>query len=144
MERSREAVRKYLENFPDDLEAWRHLAAVCRRLNDVVGEVHALVEFSEQTDTPFVDISNAANRFNARLSTQEKNLDRDDRQLLAGRLADVMHNRLDEAAQNSYSRLAWLLIHAGDTKSARKVVVDCLAADPNDEHCHNLARRLAD
>ena len=64
---ARRCLRRYLED-PDSQEllivAWGDLADLCRRLDDPVGEVHALVELCQVPDIAIDEISSVANRIN--------------------------------------------------------------------------------
>jgi hypothetical protein len=106
------------------------------------GEVHALIELSEQPSAPFAEISNTANRFNALLRDEALDIDRDEKRILAQRLRDVMVKRLREADATDCSRLAWLCVHLDELDAARAYVERGLERDPANTHCLRLADRL--
>jgi hypothetical protein len=142
--KAKEAVRYYLEAEPvgDARASWRRLASLCRTTSDVQGELHALVEMCELADTPFGEISNAANRFNQVMGLERDALAQDELDVFVHRLMAVMENRVVEGDATDRSRLAWLYIHNREDQRARPHVERGLALDPQNEHCQRLASRL--
>ncbi len=146
LDHAKDAIRHHLEVAPPAaaMSSWQQLADLCRRTNDIVGEVHAFVELSELQNVTFDEISNAANRLNFLLSEKRAALDSDERQILVRRLANAMERRVKEADATACSRLAWLCVHLKDMDRANQHAKRGLALDPANEHCLRLATRLSD
>jgi hypothetical protein len=73
LEKAKDAVRGYLaysDKYGSVWNAWNRLVSLCRRTNDYVGEIHALIEMCKLPDAYFERISNAANRINHLFSGQ--------------------------------------------------------------------------
>jgi hypothetical protein len=144
LSKAKAAVRQYLEQSGDVASArpWRMLADYCRRSEDVVGEVHALVELCKRADVEFHVVSTFANRFNALLATGRDLLERDEKRILTDEIANVMELRIDEADATDHSRLAWLCLHLGNAARAREHIEEGLEMDPDNQHCLRLQERL--
>ena len=145
---ARRCLRRYLED-PDSQEllivAWGDLADLCRRLDDPVGEVHALVELCQAPDISIDQISSVANRINNVYQDLKHRgvslLDTQERQVLVRKVADVMGRRLPELDATDYSRLAWLRMHLRDTLLALEAAQAGHTLDPENEHCLRLLER---
>ena len=145
---ARRCLRRYLED-PDSQEsliiAWNDLADLCRRLDDPVGEVHALVELCQVPDISIDQISGVANRINNVYQDLKQRgvslLDTQERQVLVRKVADVMGCRLPELDATDYSRLAWLRMHLRDTQLALEAAQAGYTLDPENEHCLRLLER---
>jgi hypothetical protein len=145
LEKSKEAVRRYLETTPsrgDQEIAWRHLASLCHRTSDGVGEIHALVEMCKLPNTPFSTLSNTANRLNALFREQYLALDSEEKRIVVQNFVHLLESRAGEAEPIDYSRLAWLCLHIHDESKARMYAESGLSLDPHNEHCTRLVRRL--
>lgn len=144
LSKAKAAVRQYLEQSGDVASArpWRMLADYCRRSEDVVGEVHALVELCKRADVDFYVVSTSANRFNALLATGRDLLERDEKRILADEIASVMESRIEEADATDRSRLAWLCLHLGNQARAREHIEAGLKMAPDNQHCLKLQERL--
>ena len=146
---ARRCLRRYLED-PDSqkllIVAWGDLADLCRRLDDPVGEVHALVELCQVPDIAIDEISSVANRINNVYQDLKhcgvSLLDTQERQVLVRKVADVMGCRLPELDATDYSRLAWLRMHLRDTLLALEAARAGHTLDPDNEHCLRLLERL--
>lgn len=141
---AKSAVISYLEVVESSFDrqrGWQRLAELGRRDGDLDGEAHALMELCLVPDINFDDLSNAVNRFNS-LGTFGYRLDTEEKQLLAGRVAQTMERRIDEGGATDCSRLAWLYRHIKDDERARRFVELGLKQDPENEYCDRLARRL--
>jgi hypothetical protein len=142
--RAREAIVRYLQASPRSDEqrpVWEKLAHLCCRMQDWTGEIHALVELCELPDTPFVDISNAANRLN-NLLYHRQFMAMDDKRILAGRLVELMAARIKEGDATDCSRLAWLYLHLHDEKRALEMTEVGLRLEPQNQHCLKISQRL--
>lgn len=144
LERAKEALRRYLEQTPraeDQRGAWKKLTEYCYRTEDSVGEMQALVEMCELPQTPFNDISNAANRINGLFSFRQF-LDNYERNILVRRLATLMESRIEEGNATDCSRLAWLFMRLQDENNARQMVKRGLQLEPGNEYCQKLAAKF--
>lgn len=138
-----EALRRYIEGVPDDPKAWKRLASLCEKTNDLSGEVQALVEHSQLPGVPFSVPSDAANRLNKLLGFGRLHLDTDEKEILAQRLVTVMSDRIEEADATDCSRLAWLCMHLHDNDRAKKFTLKGLSIDPSNEYCLKLKNTLS-
>lgn len=151
LEHARQCLRRYLEKpatQKDISRVWKRLADLCRRLDDHVGEVHALVEMCQVPGIPLYVISNAANRINNinfELKRQGVSVfDTDERRILIRKVAIAMHTQLKELDATDCSRLAWLYLHLGDTDQARSLAELGCRKNTSNEHCRRLVAQLAD
>lgn len=142
--KAKKSVRQCLEQSGDvsSPRPWRLLADYCKRSDDVVGEVHALVELCKRSDVGFDVVSASANRFNALLASGRDRLERDEKKILADEIAYVMESRIGEANATDRSRLAWLCLHLGETARASKHIEEGLEMDPDNQYCLRLRERL--
>ena len=144
LDQAKACVRHYLEQTPRTEEqrgAWKRLTEYCSQTGDVVGEIQALVEMSELPNTPFVDLSNAANRING-LFASTQFLDASERNILVRRLVNLMDIRVTEGNATDLSRLAWLFMKLQEEEKARQLIKAGLALDPRNEYCQKLNARL--
>lgn len=139
-----EAIRQYLADAttPDERAlGWRRLSELYRRMNDIPGEIHSLVEISEIDGVQVEEVSAAANRVNQLLTILKDGkmaLESDEKKILVRKLAKSLARRLNELDGTDLSRLAWLEIHLGDDRSARNFVKIGLERDPANEYCLKL------
>jgi NB-ARC domain len=144
--RAKDAMLRFLQVNPKSEEkrvAWKKLSEFCGLTEDWTGEIHALVEMCETANTPFIDISNSANRLN-NLVHHQQFIAFDQKPILARRLADLMNSRIGEADPTDCSRLAWLYLHLKDDRRASEVTKIGLQMDPRNDHCLKIKRRLAE
>lgn len=145
LERAKESVRHYLELTPrseDQRAAWKKLAEYCRRTEDWIGEIHALVGMSELPETSLEDISDSANRLNGLFATHQFLLN-EERNSLVARLVKVMESRMSDANATDCSRLAWLYLRLGEQENARSLVDRGLKRESLNEYCLKLKEKLA-
>ncbi|HDZ62725.1 MAG TPA: hypothetical protein ENH40_06240 [Nitrospirae bacterium] len=138
-------VRNFLESQPpDDLKskAWSDLTRLSGRLNDFIGEIHALVEKCEVPGIGIEEVSYTANRINHLFHIGQLTFDTEEKKIIVERLIGIFLKHLNEADANDYSRLAWLCLHLGKTDFALRYASDGLKIDPNNEHCLNLFTKL--
>jgi hypothetical protein len=123
------------------------LAELCRRLEDPVGEVHALVELTQQPGVPLEQVSGVANRINnIYLELKQRGLpllDSEERRVLVRKVAEVMSSHADVLDATDCSRLAWLYLHLRDEKRAAEAAMTGHQRDPNNDHCVRLLHRLS-
>lgn len=143
--KAKDSIRHYLEQTPKteaQRPAWKRLTDYCSRTEDSVGEMQALVEMCELPDTPFNELSNAANRINGLFAFRQF-LNMHERNILVRRLATLMESRITEGNATDCSRLAWLLMRLQDEDKARQMVKRGLELEPLNEHCQRLNDKLA-
>lgn len=144
--RAKEAILRFLQVNPKTEEkraAWKKLSELCGLTEDWMGEIHALVEMCEILGTPFVDISNSANRLNNLLHHYQI-IALDEKNILVRRLAELMNDRIGEGDSTDCSRLAWLYLHLDDARRACELVEAGLRREPTNEYCLKIKRRLAE
>jgi hypothetical protein len=137
-------LNRFLENEPtgsDVAKAWEMLGYACQRTNDSLGEVNALIERAQISSVPFYDISNTANRLN-QLLREGLGVGKEEKRLLAQRLATVLERRRNEASANDLSKMAWLAFHLDNEEKAKEYAKAGLAIDPTNFHCSNILDRL--
>jgi hypothetical protein len=142
---AQDELRRFLENDPqgpEAAEAWQMLGHACYQTGDTLGEVHAFIERAQLSSVPFHDISNTANRLNSLLRKHDLDVDREERQFLAQRIATALDKRRDEAGPDDFSRMAWLAIHLGQEGKAREYAEAGLSVDPDNNHCRNIVDQL--
>ncbi len=146
MEKAKEAVRRYIEAYPETdtnlLSAWEVLEALCRQTNDASGEIQSLVEISQLPGIPFQEVSNAINRVNALFVANQFAIDSYEKEIISQRLAEVMESRIKEGDATDCSRLAWLYIRLQLKEKAREIVRLGLNIFPDNMYCQNLANKL--
>lgn len=143
--RARECVRHFLEQTPRDEQqrtAWKKLAEYCNWSGDTMGEIEALAELCELPNTPFADLSNAANRIN-NLCAFRQFLDTYERTIPVRRLAAMMEARINEGNATDCSRLAWLWMRLQNEGKAYDLAKRGLGAEPGHEHCEKILTRLS-
>lgn len=62
--------------------------------------------------------------------------------VLLERVADVMNRHISQLSPTDLSRLAWLYLNIGNEARARDIARRGAEADPSNEHCRNLVRKL--
>lgn len=136
------AVERYLQEEPEDADAWRHLASVARACNDPYRELNAQYRLANLADAPFEDISNGAQCLN-RHTRSNMRVGWEERQLMAQNLVELLNSRRSEANGTDFSRLAWLYLNYSKQKSnASDCVREGLLIDPGNRHLLNLKNRL--
>lgn len=122
--------------------AWRRLAELAKKVDDVLGQVHACVELATLPESDIDDISRAANEVNSVLYGNQYLMDTEEKRVIVAKVAEAMHKKLDEADADDCSRLAWLYLHLQDEESARDIIQRGLDINPDNEHCLNLKTRI--
>ena len=100
LDRAKEAIRRYLESVPRDTSqrgSWERLARICQQTQDWSGEIHAMVEMCRLPKMAFEIISNTANRLNYLFSQHLRTLVTDEKQVIVGKLVEIMESRIKEA-----------------------------------------------
>ena len=122
------------------LKIWQRRAEAAQQADDMPTVVEASIHAAEVPTSDFHEISEVANLFNQHGRDFEPDQGR--RQVLALRLAKVMESRIGSASANDCSRLAWVLLNAGESKRAKAIVDQGLRIDPQNDHCLKLKGRL--
>jgi tetratricopeptide (TPR) repeat protein len=117
---------------------WEKKLDAARIAGDQIGALDASVHLVEIPGAEFSDISETANTIN-----KTGDIERDLRWTLSRRLMNVMEPKILNGDATDYSRLAWLMIHAGELERAHAIVERGLSLDANSEHCLRLKARLA-
>ncbi|WP_439546715.1 NB-ARC domain-containing protein [Sandarakinorhabdus sp.] len=146
LERSAEAIRRFLESEPDSLnaaEAWTRLASLYRSMGNVLGGCDAFLKASEVTDPPLYQISEMVNWLNSSPELKE-GFEFTDRSSIFKPMARLMEARLSEATATDLSRLAWLHLHSGDTMRSLEVAKLGLSRDPFNNYCLRLVTKLSE
>ena len=136
------AVERYLQEYPEDADAWQRLAAAARVLNQPDREMNALFRVARLPSAPFEEISNAARTLSRHLARGTLQIGREEKRLMADQLAKMMEARIAEANGNDISGLAWLYLHLKRESDARRCVRRGLERDPSNRHLIALNRRL--
>lgn len=148
LEKAKDSIRRFIERSDDaslTRGAWEHLAEICSRTGDWIGQIHALVEMCQQPGEPFNTLSNAADKLNrlaAQMKQGYKKLDSEEKERLILELIKLMEARIKEANATDLSRLAWLHMQCHDEKRASELTNRGLELDHENTHCLNLAKRL--
>ena len=136
-------IKAFLErdqSGPDSSRAWRMLARVYYLQGDQLGEIHALVERSQNGSVPIEEVSSAASLLNRKYADLE--LEADAKHQLARQLLEVLESRIEEVNSDDLSRMAWLALHLGQEQKAKTFASQGLQADPENPHCQRLIERL--
>jgi|SRR5271166_172080 len=144
-QKTKECVSRFLEaglNPSEKRDAWERMAWLCRRTQDGLGEVHALVELCSVPNIEFTAVSDAINRWNMLFKQQYLPIATDERVILGTRLLSLAESRLTEADATDYSRIAWLALALHNETTGRRLTLEGLAIDPYNEHCVKLALKL--
>jgi hypothetical protein len=138
-----ECVRKYLEHFPHDPEAWHRLARLSQMKQDYLGEATALIHVAGLPGVTYAELSEIAVRINEMLGQRKVILYLAERRALIEPLIDVLSAREREANATDYSRIAWLQLQINQESEAKRFVLRGLRKDSSNVHCRRLAARLS-
>lgn len=137
-----DAVERYLQEAPDDADAWRRLAAAAREFKDPDREMNALYRLGTLSTAVLEDTSNAATCLSRHLAHGNMTVGRAEKRRMANQLAQMMNAQLDEATGTDVSRLAWLYLHLDQADDARRCVSYGLKKEPGNRHLLGLRDRL--
>ncbi len=126
------------------LPMWRMLAELARGAGEAQEEIQALAEICDSPSAGLGEVSGAANRFNRLLVDFKGSLPSEVTRGFAARIARSMRSRCQSGGPSAtdLSRLAWVLIHAGDKDAAADCAQRGLAKEPGNEHCLRVGARL--
>ena len=146
-----EIAKGYVRSFLESAEmqerhaAWRKLAELCRRSDDVRGEIHALCE-TAQVPASRDNLGHVAFRLNSRIRDLKHRQFEDawsgDVRELLGSFIQVMERHVDQLSANDCSQLAWLHLNVGNPERARDIADAGLKKEPSNYHCQALVDRL--
>jgi hypothetical protein len=143
---ARVPLRKYLEqsleNASEVKRAWERVSTLCRRKDDITGEVHALVELSQLPGVSFNVISDAVNRINAIFKDRNYIIDTEEKKHIIDKLIVIMEHRSSEADATDCSRLAWLFLNIHNEDKALIYTNKGLGIDPDNDYCRRLYLRF--
>lgn len=137
-----DAMERYLQEAPDDADAWKRLAAAARRFEEPDREMNALYRLANLPNAPLEDVSNAARCLSRHLASGSVKVGWDEKRLMASQLAQMMNSQRAEAKGTDFSRLAWLYLHLSEEERARECVSDGLKIDRGNRHLLMLDARL--
>lgn len=138
------AVERYLQEAPDDSDAWRLLAKIARETRHPSHEMNALYRLAELPTASLEDISKAAACFNHQLKDNVLSISLDEKRLMADKMAQRMESKLDMADGTDVSRLVWLYLHLNRVDDARRCMNRGLEIDSNNLHLRRLEERLGE
>ena len=151
-ERSLRDAERYLKAYLETAEvaekkqAWTQLIDLYTKLNDTVGEVHALCELALLPTSSVADVSNVANLLNSRIRDLKNQRIEDawshEVQELLLEVIKVLEHKLDKFSATDCSRLAWLYLNVGNRDRARDIAKRGLIKRPDNEYCHRLIEIL--
>jgi hypothetical protein len=133
-----EAAERYVEARPEDAQGWRRVARLATERGDADRAMNALLQLSELPNTPYREISNAADTFNYFRSKKALGDDWGEKTVMAERLRGLLEARLSEADATDFARLGWICLHLGDVISAKEYARRGLAIDPHNPHCARI------
>ncbi len=146
IDQTAEYVRQFLEGKPSSeeaQEAWQRLIGIYRSTNNVAGGCSAFLRIAEINDPPLTQISSMANWLNSEREIIEQ-MDVAERGALFRPVAALMERHIKQASATELSRLAWLHLHAGDTRRALEVAKIGIEREPGNSFCLRLIERLSD
>lgn len=132
------AAERYVEARPEDAEGWRRVAKLATDHGDADRAMNALLQLSALPNTPYREISNAADAFNYFRSKKALGDDWGEKTMMAERLRTLLEARLSEADATALARLGWICLHLGDVISAKEYARRGLAIDPHNRHCARI------
>ncbi len=141
---SLDAVERYLQEAPDDADAWRRLATSARDLDMHDREMNALYRLANLPGAPLESVSRAAACLSRHWVSGLTNVGLDEKRLMARRLAQLMSSKRSGANGTDFSRLAWLHLYLKEAHEARACVQEGLETDPGNTHLLKLEYRLSE
>jgi hypothetical protein len=136
------ALRRLVEEFPSDPDAWMMRAEFAETMGDGQGMVASLVSAADAAPKDASLLSAVAFRLCQFMSNQSTDIPVARRGIyLAGVRShmEAIHPQLDAT---DLSRLAWLFLLEMNTHSARRYADEGLRKDPDNIHCQRLIKRI--
>jgi tetratricopeptide (TPR) repeat protein len=121
-------------------KVWERIGDEKKLQGDLFGFLHAAVNMIEVPGADIAAISTVANIFNQ--SVRQLDADPEAQRDLARRVSAVMRLHIADGDAIDCSRLAWVMIHAGEIGSVPDVVELGLRIDPHNEYCLNLKAKF--
>lgn len=147
LDKTIECYQSYLESESDSnkkISVWKKLGILYNKLGKLFEEANALVQMCSIGSTSFSLISSSTSRVNQIVGLEE--LSSDEKNAIVSRMLSIWkekrkidENQLDN---DDYSSLAWLHIHSGNIKDAKKIVKKSLEIDPRHYHSLRIAKKL--
>ena len=139
-----QAQQRYLEQFPDDGEAWAELVRLHESSRDLPAELNARLQYTENASPTFSDLMDYASRINYLLSRKDFKWDADAKKRSLERLRLMIEERSQEANARDLSKLAWICLHLQDIDGARHWAERGLELDPGNPYCASLIFKLGE
>lgn len=139
-----DAVERYLQESPDDADAWRRLATAARDFDMHDREMNALYRLANLPGASLENVSQAAACLSRHWVTGLTKAGLDEKRLMARRLAQLIDVKRAEANGTDFSRLAWLHLYLKEKDQARACVHEGLGIDPGNTHLLRLEYRLSE
>jgi len=139
-----QAAFQKLAEFSNDVEekrtAWEGLIGFYAKSNDVLSELHAIVELCVLDGSSARTVSNGLNRWNQ--IYKKLPLNSDERRALVSRLIALAERFQDEFDATDFSRAGWASLTINEEDRARAFVEKGIAIDPRNDHCIGLINKL--
>ncbi|MCD4833273.1 MAG: hypothetical protein K8R31_05720 [Bacteroidales bacterium] len=135
---------QFEENQDKTIAVWKKLSVLHAKDNNYLGEIHSLIEMSEICTTSIASISANVNRLNLLLSEGKLNSNKEERDAIVFRMIKIISNRMEFDIENfdEYTKIAWLYVHIGKIKEARKTIANILKIDPNHRYALKLSKTI--
>jgi hypothetical protein len=146
LNKSIDSFNRYIEsgenNENTQIKVWNRLAQAYRNNKEYEKEIHALVEQCQIKNILFFNITESVNRVNLIFSSNDCDLNQDEKRIISEKLVKIMENRINEANADDCSRLAWLYLRLNNLTKAREIANRGLAIEVDNEHCQKIIERL--
>ncbi len=148
MEKAKNYIRRFLQsaNPLEQEPAWKKIVELCRRSDDVKGEVHALCEIALLPTSDQHAVSDVASQLNRRIRDLKSNNVEDawSPEVLEflERVICVLEQQIDRLSATDCSRLAWLHLNVQNEERALFVARAGISRNPNNDHCQSLIKKL--
>jgi hypothetical protein len=146
---AKDALRRFIESDDDSTPKaliWQNLADLCNATADLQGEVQALVELANVSNTSTEDLSLIADRINRSFANAKRDgnvlFQADERKHLFGKLIRQLEARLAYLDPTDLSRLAWLYMHIGNEERAYTLAKRGLEMDSENDYCIRLVQKI--
>lgn len=126
------------------ISVWKKLAGLYQKESNYFGEIHSLIEMCEIESTSDAAVSSCATRMNQLLSDGRLNENDEEKKAIVDRMVHIMTLRLEKNQENldDRTKLAWLYVHVGKIKNARKLIEKIQEKDPAHIYAAKLAGKI--
>ncbi len=145
LDKTKKYIRAYLEitkGFNEQQKAWKKLSEVCRRTDDWLGELNALIERICLEGAPYNILSSSIKRINSMFRQIPKTVHLDDLATMIKPLIEKMLRQQSEADSFDCSNMAWLCVQTRQKQQAKEFVKIALEKNPDNHHCISLKKVL--